>query len=346
MADMSLLAEMYNKSNVEPINIASMPKTRKCSHCGKVFTTSSGMKKYCSEECAEKAKETRKKRQHDFLRAVEPVMELQQQEYLTFSKAAILLGCTRQYVYKLVEQGKLPASRLSSRMAIVRRSDIERMFEANPYNRVLPYTKTKKAIPKKNASANNKIQKAQSSSPYSDEVPEYYSGEEVMQTYKVKQSWLYTTAKRHQIPVCRIAGRNYYSKKHVEAAFGTSVDLDAIIDWLSSQEVAERYGINLTAVRSYAYRHKIPSKREYGRTYYSQSHFDELRRTDLISDDRYYTSAEVAVKYGLSKANVGVIVKKHHITKVKVGRNNLLVKEEFDKVMADRLEQFGSYQLQ
>ena len=105
-------------------------------------------------------------------------------------------------------------------------------------------------------------------------------------------------------------------------------------------------GLNLTAVRSYAHRHKIPSKREYGHTYYSQSHFDELRRTDLISDNRYYTSAQVAEKYGLSKANVGVITKKHHITKVKVGRNNLLVKEEFDKVMAERMAQFGSYRLQ
>ena len=118
-----------------------MTKTRKCAHCGKVFATNSGMQKYCSEECAEQAKEAKKKRQRDFLRAVEPVMELQQQEYLTFSKAAILLGCTRQYVYKLVEQGKLPASRLSSRMALVRRSDIEKMFAANPYNRVLPCTK-------------------------------------------------------------------------------------------------------------------------------------------------------------------------------------------------------------
>ena len=115
-----------------------MPKTRKCAYCGKVFTTNNGMQKYCSEECAEQAKETKKKRQRDFLRAVEPVMVLQQQEYLSFSKAAILLGCTRQYVYKLVEQGKLPASRLSSRMALVRRSDIERMFDANPYNRVRP----------------------------------------------------------------------------------------------------------------------------------------------------------------------------------------------------------------
>ena len=163
-----------------------MPKTRKCAYCGKVFTTNIGMQKYCSEECAEKAKESKKKRQRDFLRSVEPVMELQQQEYLTFSKAAILLGCTRQYVYKLVEQGKLPASRLSSRMALVRRSDIEKMFAANPYNRVLPCTKPKKSVSKKiKNSAKDKAKKERAT----DEVLEYYSGEEVKQIYKVKQSW-------------------------------------------------------------------------------------------------------------------------------------------------------------
>ena len=167
-----------------------------------------------------------------------------------------------------------------------------------------------------------------------------------MQTYKVKQSWLYASAKRHQIPMCRIAGRNYYSKKHIEAVFGTCIDLDAIVDWLTPQEVANRYGINLTAVRSYAHRHKIPTKREYGQTYYSQRHFDELRRTDIVSNDRYYTSSQAAEKYGLSKANIVGIVKRHQIAKVKVGRNNLLVKEELDRVMADRLAQFGSYRLQ
>ena len=269
-------------------------------------------------------------------------MELQQQEYLTFSKAAILLGCSRQYVYKLVEQGKLPASRLSSRMALVRRSDIEKMFEDNPYNRVIPCSKPKMNIPKTQRTSTKKDGKNVQPT---DEIIEYYSGEEVMQIYKVKRSWLYTTAKRHQIPVCRIAGRNYYSKQQVDAIFANSPDIDAIIDWLSSQEVAERYGIKLNAVRSFAHNHKIPSKREYGRTYYSQSHFDKLRRTDLISDDRYCTSAELTEKYGISKANVGVIVKKNNITRVKVGRNNLIVKEEFDKVMADRLAQFGSYKI-
>ncbi len=305
-----------------------MPKTRKCAYCGKVFTTNNGMQKYCSEECAEQAKETKKKRQRDFLRAVEPVMVLQQQEYLSFSKAAILLGCTRQYVYKLVEQGKLPASRLSSRMALVRRSDIERMFDANPYNRVLPCTKPKNTTSKKKRPVGDKKQKAQSTSSYSDEV--------LKQIYKVKQSWLYASAKRHQIPMCRIAGRNYYSKKHIDAVFGTTIDTDAIVDWLSPQEVADRYGINLTAVRSYAHRHKIPSKREYGHTYYSQSHFDELRRTDLLEDDNYYTVEQVQQLYGLTKANICHIVKVKHIEKTKVGRLNLLLRSDVERVMEER----------
>ena len=149
-----------------------MSKTRKCAHCGKVFTTKSGMQKFCSEECAEQAKEARKKRQRDFLRAVEPIMELQQQEYLTFSKAAILLGCTRQYVYKLVEQGKLPASRLSSRMSLVRRSDIEKMFESNPYNRVIPCSKPKRAADKVQRTSSKKDSKNVQPT---DEVLEYYS---------------------------------------------------------------------------------------------------------------------------------------------------------------------------
>ena len=310
-----------------------MPKTRKCAYCGKVFTTNSGMQKYCSEECAEQAKETKKKRQRDFLRAVEPVMEVQQQEYLTFSKAAVLLGCTRQYVYKLVEQGKLPASRLSSRMALVRKCDIEKMFESNPYNRVVPGSKPKPSVAKKSKSPTKDKAKEERAT---DEVLEYYSGEEVKQIYKVKQSWLYASAKRHQIPMCRIAGRNYYSKKHIDAVFGTTIDLDAIVDWLSPQEVADRYGINLTAVRSYAHRHKIPTKREFGHTYYSQSHFDELRRTDLLSDENYYTVEQVQQLYGLTKANICHIVKVKHIEKTKVGRLNLLLRSDVERVMEER----------
>ena len=111
----------------------SMRPTRKCEFCGKTFVPRSGMQKYCSEACQAEAKRLRKKRQQDLINGIEPIMDLQHQEYLTFSKAAILMGCTRQYIYKLVANGKLKASRLSSRMAFVRKADIEKMFEGNPY---------------------------------------------------------------------------------------------------------------------------------------------------------------------------------------------------------------------
>ena len=209
-----------------------MRPTRKCEFCGKTFVPRSGMQKYCSEECQAEAKRLRKKRQQDLINGIEPIMDLQHQEYLTFSKAAVLMGCTRQYIYKLVANGKLKASRLSSRMAFVRKSDIEKMFEGNPYKRVIPASKSK---PCKKAKTGKPTQNQEPiKGKEENEVLDYYSGEEVMSLYKVKKSWLYTSAKRNQIPMCRIAGKNYYSKRHIDEFFGTAVDLTSITEWVTS----------------------------------------------------------------------------------------------------------------
>ena len=290
------------------------------------------MQRYCSESCQAEAKRIRKKRQQDLINGIEPIMNLQCQEYLTFSKAAILMGCTRQYVYKLVANGKLKASRLSSRMAFVRKSDIERMFEANPYKRVIPCDRTNnkpsaKKKPKKQAPTGGKEE---------NEVLDYYSGEEVMALYKVKRSWLYTSAKRNQIPMCRIAGKNYYSRRHIEDCLGLSIDTSTISEWLTTNEVFEEFGMKPTAIRAYAYRHHIPTKKEYGITYYSKTHIAELRQIDMLADERYCTVDEMSEKYSLSKANIHHIAKVHGIEKIKVGVRNLLLIADVERVMAER----------
>ena len=105
------------------LNIAiskSMRPTRKCEFCGKTFVTSSGMQKCCSEECQAGLNVLGRKRQQDLINGIEPIMDLQCQEYFTSSKVDVLMGCTRQYIYKLVANGKLRALRLSSRMAFIR----------------------------------------------------------------------------------------------------------------------------------------------------------------------------------------------------------------------------------
>src|SRR5574344_1872706 len=328
-----------------------MRKTRKCAFCGKEFTCNSGSQKYCSEHCAEAAKAQRKKKQQDFIKAVESVIDIASQEYLTFSKAAILMGCTRQYVYKLVNEGKLAASRISSRMAFIRKADIEQMLAGNPYHRVLPGSSLNKAG-KKSSTPSSSL----SSKKDNKHIPEigmrfsepldYISGEDVMATYKVRKSWLYTSAKRNDIPMCKIAGKNYYSRKHMDELFGVTAEIEALTEWLTTEEAETLYSTTKESLRTQAYRRHIPTKREYGRTYYSKIHLDDIFRPDLKASNAYYTTTEAAEKYGMTKANIGVIAKAHNITKVKVGVQNLIVKEELDRIMASRLAQFGAYRLQ
>ncbi len=90
------------------------------------------------------------------------------------------MGCTRQYIYKLVGQGRLKASRLSRRMSIIKKSDIEDMLDVSPFDRVLPMVKPK----------GKKTETKNPASIYQDakEVLYYYSREDVMRIYKVKQS--------------------------------------------------------------------------------------------------------------------------------------------------------------
>ena len=47
----------------------------------------------------------------------------------------------------------------------------------------------------------------------------------------------------------------------------------------------------------------------------------------------------------MSTANVGIIAKKNSIAMVKVGVKNLIPKVDFDRVMAERLAQYGSYNI-
>ena len=328
-----------------------MRKTRKCAFCGKEFICNSGSQRYCSEHCAEVAKAQRKKRQQDFLKAVQPVIDIASQEYLSFSKAAILMGCSRQYVYKLVNEGKLPASRISSRMAFIRKADIEQMLAGNPYHRVLLCASSNKPSKKSSQSSSSSLSSRKDKNHIpeimrSSETLEYISGEDVMAIYKVKKSWLYVSAKRNNIPICKIAGKNYYSRRHMDALFGVPAEIEAITEWLTTDEAEALYSTTKESLRTQAYRRHIPTKREYGKTYYSKIHLDDIFRPDLKASDAYYTTAEAAEKYGMTKSNICVIVKTNNLTKVKVGVQNLIVKEELDRIMASRLAQFGAYRLQ
>ena len=169
---------------------------------------------------------------------------LEKQEYFTFSQAARLMGVSRQYIYKLVKEEKLRASRLSGKMSLIRKADIELMLKSKPYERLV---------------AKNDF-----------DITEYYTAEEIAQKYKVNAKWVWTYTRQHKVPKVRIRQFNYYSKKHIDAAFAKyEVDSD-LTEWYTPEEIQEKYGMTRIAIRSHVYRNNIPSKKEHGQIYYSK----------------------------------------------------------------------------
>lgn len=126
-------------------------------------------------------------------------------------------GVSRQYIYKLVKEEKLSASRLSGKMSLIRRADIELMLKSKPYERMVPKEDFK--------------------------ITEYYTAEEIAQKYKVNAKWVWTYTRQHKVPKVRIRQFNYYSKKHIDAAFAKyEVDSD-LTEWYTPEDIQEKYGM-------------------------------------------------------------------------------------------------------
>ena len=74
-----------------------------------------------------------------------------------------------------------------------------------------------------------------------------------------------------------------------------------ITDWITPEEMRSTYKMTAEAVRSFIYRHQIPAKVEYGTTYYSKQHIEQVKNGDFDGRERYYTVEEAMKKYHLSK---------------------------------------------
>ena len=114
-----------------------MEVKRICQWCGKPFIAQKTTTCYCSPQCSKRGYKHRIKERKMELRHIQEMQELrsslEKQEYFTFSQAARLMGVSRQYIYKLVKEDKLRASRISGRMSLVRRADIELILKSKPY---------------------------------------------------------------------------------------------------------------------------------------------------------------------------------------------------------------------
>ena len=109
---------------------------RICQHCGNEFTARTTTTAYCSPRCNNavlKAKKRAAKVETSNKETLQiknkPIEELKAKEFLTVTQVSKLIGCSRQNVYNLINTGKLKATNILLKKTIVKRSDIDKLFQ-------------------------------------------------------------------------------------------------------------------------------------------------------------------------------------------------------------------------
>ena len=102
--------------------------TKHCEFCGTEFTTPIHLRRYCSKSCVRATYKMRlkEKRKSDAVKTLEKSHGLMPEVcYFSVTQTASILGLSRMSVYRMIYDGRLKATRLSSRATRISREDIE-----------------------------------------------------------------------------------------------------------------------------------------------------------------------------------------------------------------------------
>ena len=268
-----------------------------CEWCGKQFTAQTTVTRFCSKRCSEHAYKERLRQQKIQMAKAMPSpknSELKEKDYLTVAEAGQILGMTRQGVYKLIHRGSLTASKLSTRLTLIKRTSIDAMLDGSPYTK--RETNEQKTI------------------------SEFYTRAEIREKFGVKDSWIYKVVAENNVPKTIIRGKAYFSKSHIDRLFSSRKENPEITEWYSVEEIHEKYGMTLSAIYTLVSKIGIPKRKEGPKVYYSKYHFDVAKGAKSAEDVEFISVPEAMGKYSLTRDPLYHYVKTYKITKLRCGK--------------------------
>lgn len=293
-----------------------IPIHKVCECCGKSFVAYKASTRFCSKKC--NGKDYKLRMRERFVRQTETAMQEEAErkanfkrndrEYLTPKECAPILGIDVRSVYNLIYKGVLPASRLTSRTTIIRRTAITAMLDSQPYQK------------RKKAERNL--------------ITDFYTTAEILAKYSISESWLYKIAKQEKFPKTLVRKQSYYSKKHVDAYFKSIAVDSSITEWCSVADLECEFGMTKTAVYSLACTYAIPKKKEGREVFYSRQHVLEAKGLATAEVPQYYTVKEACEKFGVTRDMLYNYAKAGNVPKEKEGRCIKYHKRELDAYMA------------
>lgn len=164
----------------------------------------------------------------------------------------------------------------------------------------------------------------------------YYSSEQIVVTYQMTKKTICRLCRENDIPKISHGGFNYYEQLAVNRFFAKYKAADNIKEWIGAEQMEAIYGMSKDARCSFVHRHKIPSRVVYGKVQYSKDHIDIIKNGGFDQREKYYSVAEAMEKYGLRRDDVYNYARYNNIRKMHHGKSMFLLKEDFDKVMAEK----------
>lgn len=186
--------------------------------------------------------------------------------------------------------------------------------------------------------------------PYSDDgteeddgnygkIPGYICAEEIAERYKQNKKWVHFLTRTKKVPRVQRAGFLFYDEKVVEEIFSRYTSVDTITEWYTTSDIEEKYNMTAVARRSFTHRHNIPTKKEYGITYYSKVHVDYAKNPGIQYAEEYYTIEQIVALYRVGKNAVYNAIKYYKVPSLKDGIYSVYLKTAIDKIFKDKKRQ-------
>lgn len=176
---------------------------RICEYCGNEFTARTTVTRFCSHTCNSRAYKANKKNQKiersnkETIRIKnEPIEEIQVKEFLTVKEVSILLNCSTKTIHRLINDGKIKAVKISERKTMVRKADLNILFNEEP-----------KILEKPDKPTN-----------FDDK--DYFTISDVRHLYNISEKGVRNTLKNYNIPKYRQGVFTYVPKDKIIELFG------------------------------------------------------------------------------------------------------------------------------
>ena len=283
-----------------------IPKVCVC--CGKEFIAQRVTTMFCSNACARKYRAKQKLEEKHKRITAETVrqniairdMNSPDSEYIMAADAARFLGLSKRTMIRYIQQGIVKAKKLP-KMTLIEKKHLREILESDVSYRVL--TKVKIDIPK------------------DDSTPifggEYMTITEAAATYDIPLNVMQHYLRRSDLQFVKYRNTRFYKKKDVDILIKKRIKdrHPEIKEWYTVEDILSTFSITFHYLTSFLHRVSIPKRKDGGKTYYSKEHIDN-EFNYLLEIDKYYTTEELAVKYGAGKRKISKFVQRHNLPKI------------------------------